>query len=102
MREIFYKSVINPAKKYSMSLLEIQYRDLVIDASRYLIKSASPNIIHSLKIDDNNFYYEFISWCYENDEHTDWRIGVSLVKYLNKINLSVGTKIKEELLFLSC
>ncbi|OTA21662.1 hypothetical protein Xbed_00412 [Xenorhabdus beddingii] len=102
MREIFYKSVIHPANSHSMSSLEIQFRDLIIDASRYLIKSVSPDIIHHFNIDDNNTYYKFVSWCYKHHEHTDWRIGLSLIKYFNKTNVPVGIKIKEELLFLSC
>ncbi|MDC9580268.1 hypothetical protein PSI15_01535 [Xenorhabdus sp. PR6a] len=102
MNEIFYKSIIHPNGNNFMSLLEIQYRDLIIDASRSLIKSVFPDIISHFNINDNHIYYGFISWCYKNNEPTDWRIGISLIKYLNINYISVEIKIKEELLFLSC
>ncbi|WP_047685001.1 hypothetical protein [Xenorhabdus sp. NBAII XenSa04] len=104
MRKIFYNSVINPINinNHSMNLLEIQFRDLIIDASRYLIENACPDIIYYFNINENKVYHRFISWCYENNEYTDWRLGISLIKYLNEIKVPVEIKIKEELALLSC
>ncbi|MDX7989891.1 hypothetical protein [Xenorhabdus littoralis] len=102
MRNIFYKSIINPSADYPLTTLEKQFKELIIDASRSLIKMGSPEISSHFNINDNYVYNKFISWCHDNNEYTDWRLGISLIKYFHNMMLATKIKIIEELILLSC